>query len=110
METTTCCVCNIEFGLPGTLMRRRRDDGRTLYCPNGHSLSFQPSKIDKLRKKNLELAMEIQQLTKDVEFWTGLHDRLLERYRVSKSEATTAKLRAAGYKSQWLRIKSKASR
>lgn len=105
MKTTTCCVCGIEFGLPDNIMQKRREGGETLYCPNGHSLSFRPSEIDKLRKKNQQLAMEAQQLVKDAEFWAGMHDRLLERYRVLKSEATTAKLRAAGYKSQWLRIR-----
>lgn len=105
MEETTCCVCGIKFGLPNDIMRERRNDGKTLYCPNGHSLSFRPSEIDKLREKNRQLVLEVQQLVKDAEFWTGMHDRLLERYRVSKSEATTAKLRAAGYKSQWLRIR-----
>jgi hypothetical protein len=47
--TSPCPNCGITFGVPEDFDRERRADGRTFYCPNGHSLTFGKSEAEKLR-------------------------------------------------------------
>lgn len=35
-----CASCGVIFGIPSTLEDRRREDHRSFYCPNGHSMHF----------------------------------------------------------------------
>lgn len=42
--TVTCCKCGVEFKLPDAFVQDRRDDGESLFCPNGHELSYRQSK------------------------------------------------------------------
>lgn len=35
-----CADCGVVFGINADFEQRRRDDGRSFYCPNGHSLSW----------------------------------------------------------------------
>jgi hypothetical protein len=51
LETTTCCACGVPFAAPDYLIRARRNDGQTLYCPNGHHLSWRETELDRVRKK-----------------------------------------------------------
>lgn len=45
----TCGDCGVPYGLPRDYVERRREDGRSYYCPNGHSLSYHQTKADKLQ-------------------------------------------------------------
>lgn len=35
-----CGSCGVIFGIPATLENRRREDHRSFYCPNGHTMYF----------------------------------------------------------------------
>jgi hypothetical protein len=50
LTATDCAQCSVVFAVPDRLIAERREDGKAFYCPNGHSLVFQPSEADKLRK------------------------------------------------------------
>jgi hypothetical protein len=43
----SCASCGVEFCLPDGLHAARRKDGRSFWCPNGHSLSFSPTRDEK---------------------------------------------------------------
>lgn len=47
-----CPACSVAFGITTDMEERRRKDGKTLYCPNGHTMSWTPGKSDaqKLRE------------------------------------------------------------
>ena len=46
-----CCpTCGVLFWLSATYEGRRRSDGLTFYCPNGHSLSYGETETDRLLK------------------------------------------------------------
>lgn len=50
--TITCPTkgCGIEFAVPDTWEKKRREDHSSFYCPNGHSLSFSSkSEVERLR-------------------------------------------------------------
>lgn len=52
-----CPNCGVVFAIPTTLEDRRREDHRTFYCPNGHSMSFQgPTEAEKRAKQEKQRA------------------------------------------------------
>jgi len=55
IEATTCGECGVHFGMDAGQLSKRREDGHSFYCPNGHKLSFHVTEADRLRKR-LELA------------------------------------------------------
>ena len=40
LDSTSCCVCGIEFAVPLWWLKKRREERLEFYCPNGHSLSL----------------------------------------------------------------------
>jgi hypothetical protein len=40
LETETCCKCGVEYAMPQSLQRARREDHQMFYCPNGHPQYF----------------------------------------------------------------------
>lgn len=46
-----CPACGVIFGVDTTYDDRRRADGRDFYCPNGHSMSYSETEVDRLRKE-----------------------------------------------------------
>lgn len=79
----TCGECGIRFAFDSELHDRRRNDGRTFYCPNGHPRAYIETENDRLRKQ-LESANRSSQSTRDA----------LERERRSHS-ATKGQLTKA---------------
>lgn len=57
-----CAHCGVPFGIPKAMERRRRQDGRSFYCPNGHSLFFSTNETEeeKLKKKLLRKQREAE--------------------------------------------------
>ena len=58
-----CPVCGIEYAAPQTFFAGR-DDGRSgenknWFCPNGHSLVFSDSEINRLRRERDRLQQQI---------------------------------------------------
>jgi hypothetical protein len=59
LETAECCRCGVTFAMPAELVRKRKLDHETFYCPNGHSLHFPAQteaerlKVELKRTKNL---------------------------------------------------------
>lgn len=40
LEPVTCYSCSVIFGIPDDMYRRRKEDQRDWYCPNGHIQHF----------------------------------------------------------------------
>lgn len=93
-EYTWCANCAVEFASP--ILKQRRDDGRTFFCPNGHPLSFGNGEADRLRARIAE------------------QDRLikLERDRVDweRSQRKTAERRHSAAKGRITKIKNRVGR
>ncbi len=49
--TIDCPNCGILFAITQELEERRRGDGKSFYCPNGHSMSYHGSTSEKLKKE-----------------------------------------------------------
>lgn len=46
-----CSECGIAYQVPENYRNKRREDGKTFYCPNGHAQCFRESTADKLRRE-----------------------------------------------------------
>ena len=46
-----CPECGITYAIPKAFIDKRHEDGKHWYCPNGHSIVFTESKVDKLEKQ-----------------------------------------------------------
>lgn len=55
LTITDCCVCGIVFGMPERVINDRKNKGGNFYCPNGHSLSYRETELDRLRKETEHL-------------------------------------------------------
>lgn len=51
--------CGCHFGVPSQMLRQRRNDKQTFYCPSGHPQCYRESDADRLRR---ELAAKQAQL------------------------------------------------
>jgi hypothetical protein len=50
LSTVNCCSCGIVFAMPDSLMRKLKENGDWLFCPNGHRQHFCETEADRLRK------------------------------------------------------------
>lgn len=89
LVATSCCSCGIEFGLPDNYIERRRKDGRSFYCPNGHLLSWSKTEADRLRDELAKEKHRAEQAQANAQFWQGQSTRANER-----EAAVTRRLRA----------------
>ena len=51
LVTEDCCICGIVFAVPESKIRRCEDKGEVFYCPNGHSMVYKETTIDRLRHR-----------------------------------------------------------
>jgi predicted RNase H-like nuclease (RuvC/YqgF family) len=58
--TITCATCGTAFCMDAHLNKKLRESGREFFCPNGHSLSYRPSEVEKLRGQVKRLKDDIE--------------------------------------------------
>jgi hypothetical protein len=51
LSTETCCSCFIQFAMPEELQTKRRNDGGSFYCPNGHSQHYTKTRVQELEEQ-----------------------------------------------------------
>jgi len=91
MTVTDCAQCGVVFALPTTYVSRRRDDGLTFYCPNGHLLSYTGG--DKKRIRDLEANLEFVRGQRDGQERRA--EAALRSLSATKGVVTKLKKRAA---------------
>lgn len=69
LEVTTCAACGIVFAFDGATMQARRNDNKSFYCPNGHSLWFYENQIDKLKKQLTQTQKKLNDETENKEYY-----------------------------------------
>jgi hypothetical protein len=50
LEAVTCAACGVLFAAPEHMIDKRREDGKTFYCPSGHNLVY-GSENERLKKE-----------------------------------------------------------
>lgn len=90
-----CCACSITFAVPEDFDQRRRNDGKTFYCPAGHSQSYTKSELDRVREK---LARE-----------QAARERAQAREIHEHDQRIAAERSASAYKGRVTRLKNRAA-
>ena len=91
MSLVHCDSCNLDFSIPAWLVAKRREDGQSFFCPNGHELYFGDSEVSKLKKR-------IEQLELNLKYYK---QRVVEL----NGQIKLWRARAAGYKGQYTKLK-----
>jgi hypothetical protein len=55
LKEITCCNCFTHFAMDDVLYRRRREDGQSFWCPNGHGQYFTETEVERLKRENQAL-------------------------------------------------------
>src|ERR1700740_3233245 len=51
LETVSCSACGTFFAVEATVRQMWQRDGKTFYCPNGHSQVYRESDVQRLQKQ-----------------------------------------------------------
>jgi hypothetical protein len=62
--TVTSCWCGIHMAIPSSLYEMARNDGKTIYCPLGHTWVFTETEVDRLKAK-LEHAETLKRIAQN---------------------------------------------
>lgn len=90
-----CPQCGIHVGFPEDFLKRRRDDGRLCYCPNGHTFGWFDTK-----EKRLQRDLDRQKANYE---WAN------DQRKAAQAEADLQRQRAAGYKGQMRKVQKRAA-
>lgn len=94
IEATECGVCGVIFGLGAAFKKKRLDDSRWFFCPNGHEIHWTgQSEADKLRK-------QLQNVREQ-------KDDLYESLTAARQLARTELRRAAAYRGHATRLRNR---
>ena len=75
-----CCECGIRFAFDADLHARRKTDGKSFYCPNGHQQHYGDTEAKRLQR-------ELESQRKRTE-WAA-HDAKRQRERADRAERRT---------------------
>lgn len=78
-STATCYSCGVEFASP--LIAKRRDDGESFYCPNGHQQHFTKTEATRLRE-------ELERVRRDLD-WQKSQRQTVEKRLIAQRGLTT---------------------
>ena len=95
-----CASCGIPFAITAEFEKRRREDHKDFYCPNGHSLVFNGPSESERRAKEAEkraerLERQVQAEKDRVQFWRDEHDATKRSLTATKGQLTKTKKRVA---------------
>lgn len=91
-----CAQCSVIFGITRAMEARRREDGKTFYCPNGHSMVFGECEIDAANKRAAKAEEEAR--------------RARIRASAAYDQANAANRSASAYRGQVTRMKNKIAK
>lgn len=96
MLTITCHKCSIKYGVPDYWLTTRKEDGNTIWCPNGHTAAYGvEGEADRLRR-------ERDKLKQDIAYWEDNSQR--QRETIEAERRTASALRG-----QITKLKKRAS-
>lgn len=90
-----CTNCGISMTLPDGYLNNRRGDGRSFWCPNGHSMSYKETEADKLRRERDRLAQQIAQRDDEIRRQRELREEAERRVSAARGQVTRLKKRAS---------------
>lgn len=61
-----CAKCDCEMAITNRMQENRKLDGGTIYCPNGHTMSYSETEADKLRRQRDRLQQDAARLNDEL--------------------------------------------
>lgn len=52
----SCITCGVRFAVPSAFIEKRREDHKTFYCPNGHTMYYPHENKEEILSRELEKA------------------------------------------------------
>lgn len=97
MVDICCANCGIIFGVPAHWQSSRQEDGKTFYCPNGHTQVYSQvnSEKEKLRRERDLLAQRVAQRDDEIKRQRELREAAERREAAQKANVTKLKKRAS---------------
>jgi hypothetical protein len=86
LESVTCAKCGIVFGLQDAFLAMLRETGAGFYCPNGHSLRFGASAVDRLKQELAATKRQSQQYERWYRAEQADHQHTRNRLRAVKGQ------------------------
>lgn len=90
-EIIDCPTCGIFFAVTEEFEKRRTNDGKSFYCPHGHSMSYGDTTRDKLKREQEKTARLVSQLDQK----RAALEYTERRRRAVKGQLTKVKKRVA---------------
>ena len=94
-EFHNCPVCFIYYSGPKAMFEARRADGKSFYCPNGHSLSYRDNENDRIRQERDRLKQNAAYLEAETLRLQEAREAAERRASAMKGQVTRLKNRAA---------------
>jgi hypothetical protein len=88
-----CAVCGIVFGITTELEKRRREDGKTFYCPNGHNNVYTQNELDRARKQVEQLKDSVTFFQRRLRDESNAHEGTRRSLAATKGQLTKVKNR-----------------
>lgn len=90
-----CCTCFMRFAVPKSFDAARRKDGKSFFCPAGHSQSYTDSENDRIRRERDRLKQEAARLEENAARERQLREAAERSASARKGQITRLKNRAA---------------
>lgn len=88
-----CCSCGCAFGITIDMDSRRRTDGKSFHCPNGHSQAYTETEVARLQREVARATAEADQARADAR-WQRERKEAMERQRnAARGQITKLKKR-----------------
>ena len=93
MTNMECPVCGVPYTLTEELHSSHTKNGTSWYCPNGHSLSFNETELDRIKKELAEITEKNNQAINSTKYW--------------RTSSNSYEKSANSYKGHFTRMKNK---
>lgn len=90
-EEQDCITCFIRFGVPQGFTNRRQQDKASFYCPNGHSMAYTESDLDRMRRERDRLKQDAARLEEEKRAALNAANAQLERAHAAERRASAAR-------------------
>lgn len=84
LDVSECITCGVVYGVSLEFEKARRGDGKTFYCPNGHSMTYGETDLTRAQKKAARLERDLASAQDSIASW---------RTRLAREEASKAAIK-----------------
>ena len=80
-----CASCGVQYGVTAEFDEDRRNDGKAFYCPNGHTLSYGETEVDRIRRERDRLKQSLAEIDQSrAAAWNRAKEETAKREKVEK--------------------------